>query len=355
MFSVKNILLNEAKVIDNEISKKFLEIREQLSSKGVSDEILEEVFGQNEGTTNSEDEDSVIVSHPRMLGPNNDSESKIIRTTNNNNNNYNNNYNNSDRVPIKKYNLAVDNGEIIFVLNYTDKSHAIFGDFAKTYLGFKNSFLKEQTWIKYCEHLAFGAGWVFKNTKPNVDSVKKALTLKKLGFEQIEKEKLIIRLEQNNKPRPTTKNNNTTTSSTSTTSTCSTTSVTNTTSTSSTTSTNKNVRTYEDVDENSIAFCKAPIGVKGKMTKIFIGTVNSSSSKKNFENIDPIDESLKKELIKKGYKSNLLLSHDIITTIKKYDKKLSENLKEILDREEKSEEKSSESETSEETSNSESS
>jgi len=52
----------------------------------------------------------------------------------------------------------------ILIMNYTSKSHALFGDFAKKYLNFKNGFLLPTQWLKPKANLAFGFGWIIIDT-----------------------------------------------------------------------------------------------------------------------------------------------------------------------------------------------
>src|SRR5690606_29758644 len=62
----------------------------------------------------------------------------------------------------EKENLKVkhDGQEVIVCLNYGPKSHALFGDFGKTHLKFKNDYLLKSKFIKVGRKLAFGFGWV---------------------------------------------------------------------------------------------------------------------------------------------------------------------------------------------------
>lgn len=84
--------------------------------------------------------------------------------------------------------LTGDDG-IIVVLNYTLYSHALFGDFEKTYASFKNNFMKTHTEIKYSPHLAFGKGWIIRKKKNPLPEIIARLKKDKIPFRQVERTK----------------------------------------------------------------------------------------------------------------------------------------------------------------------
>nr|QBK86617.1 MAG: uncharacterized protein LCMAC102_04130 [Marseillevirus LCMAC102] len=87
-----------------------------------------------------------------------------------------------------KENLRVSpkNSEVVIVLNYGPKSHAIFGDFGDTNRSFKDDYLMKQNWIKSNRKLAFGFGWVVMQ-KDKLEDVKKALGDMNVVFREVER------------------------------------------------------------------------------------------------------------------------------------------------------------------------
>jgi len=158
------------------IEEKLNTIQNSLREKGVSDEIIEQVFGA------SDDEPVAPMPKRRMLGsvdqsvPPESKQSIPIRA--------NCTAQNSPNNLTQKW---FGKPEVILVLNYTDKSHALFGDFAKTYLGFKNDYLKQQKWMIFNQSLCFGPGWVVRD-KAMVVELRKALKSNKISFREVEKD-----------------------------------------------------------------------------------------------------------------------------------------------------------------------
>ena len=140
------------------IEKKFEEIQSCLREKGVSEEIIEAAFGCS-------DHDEPVAPLPtrRMLG-NTSSTTNATSTSNESSSSTKANcvaQNASDKLPQN----WVGKSDVVLVLNYTDKSHALFGDFARTHASFKNDYLKLQSWLIFNQSLAFGAGWVVRDNR----------------------------------------------------------------------------------------------------------------------------------------------------------------------------------------------
>ncbi len=76
--------------------------------------------------------------------------------------------------------------EVVIVLNYGPKSHAIFGDFAKKHVIFKDNYLKKTSWVKANNRLAFGFGWVVMN-KSKLGELKKAFNRFNIEYRTIKK------------------------------------------------------------------------------------------------------------------------------------------------------------------------
>lgn len=76
--------------------------------------------------------------------------------------------------------------KITICLNYTEKCHALFGDFAKTYSFFKDGYLKRMRWIKPGPKLAFGFGWLIVD-KTKLSEIMEALEKSSIPFRKIER------------------------------------------------------------------------------------------------------------------------------------------------------------------------
>lgn len=149
------------KAVEEILSDYFSSLREKLSAKGVDDDVIDiviECIGSGE------------KSMKRHLAPNKnkaeDSSSK----------------NDDEDLRVKH-----SGGDVIVCLNYGPKSHAIFGDFNKAYVSFKDSFLKGQKFIKPGPSLAFGFGWVVMD-KTKLPLVISALKKAKIPYREIERE-----------------------------------------------------------------------------------------------------------------------------------------------------------------------
>ena len=170
------------KCIEDILSK----VRSDLSDKGVGAEILDEVFGHLNECDHNNGEPSVKSSR-RMLSGNKSSAQEghtpsepVTQPTSFNNSNY-------DNPPFEKcpQNWSGDT-KVVLILNYTPKTHALFGDFGKTYSKFKDSFLSPTKWMSYNDKLFFGPGWVMMQ-KTNLTELIKALNAAKISFRVVEK------------------------------------------------------------------------------------------------------------------------------------------------------------------------
>jgi hypothetical protein len=77
--------------------------------------------------------------------------------------------------------------EVVIVLDYTDKSHAVFGDFGKTHVSFKDNYLKQNKHFSYHGNnnsLQFGAGWTMRD-KTKLDDLRKALKKANIPFREV--------------------------------------------------------------------------------------------------------------------------------------------------------------------------
>jgi|SRR5579862_272849 hypothetical protein len=139
-----------------EFEKKIKSIYDQLKNKGVSPTILDEVF------------------------------SKVANEQNNSNSNILNEIN------LKKspYNWEE---KIVLIVDYSSKSHALFGNFDKSQVlaNFKNDVLSKNNWLKFSQNLAFGAGYTIVKNK--IDELRSFLEeykieYRELSFEEFKKE-----------------------------------------------------------------------------------------------------------------------------------------------------------------------
>ena len=146
--------------ITYDIEKRIKNIHDQLKNKGVSSAILDEVFvrvNENETTHNN----------PVALNEINDI--SIIK-----------------KAP---YNWEE---KVILIVNYSNKSHALFGDFDKTYIKFKNEVISKNNWLKSSPNLAFGFGYVV-TMKNKISELRASLEgydieYRELSFDEFKKE-----------------------------------------------------------------------------------------------------------------------------------------------------------------------
>lgn len=172
------------------IEKKFGEIQSCLREKGVSEEIIEAAFGCS-------DQDEPVAPLPtrRMLCSNvvvgtdalkaKEPEPNTTRATL------------FQSEPNKLTQNWFGKPDVVLVLNYTDKSHALFGDFVKTHASFRNDYLNVQSWLIFNKFLAFGAGWIVKD-KTKAADLRKALKAAKIPFREVEKDVFVSELKETN-------------------------------------------------------------------------------------------------------------------------------------------------------------
>ena len=309
------------------IEEKLNTIQNSLREKGVSDEIIEQVFGA------SDDEPVAPMPKRRMLGsvdqsvPPESKQSIPIRA--------NCTAQNSPNNLTQKW---FGKPEVILVLNYTDKSHALFGDFAKTYLGFKNDYLKQQKWMIFNQSLCFGPGWVVRD-KAMVVELRKALKSNKISFREVEKDIFVKELTKkaieisdtsSDESKMTKKEVQ----------------VAETISSKTKKVEPKETKKVEPVapkikknqwgnfadDQSGLVFKKLPIGEKGKQVTIIIGYQNPSPGDDitGIESVLPLtSDHLEEAAEKHSYQT---MTDEIIKTVKKLDKDLAEQLQNIQKR-----------------------
>ncbi len=88
--------------------------------------------------------------------------------------------------PKENFSVSHKNSEVVIVLNYGPRSHAIFGDFGDTNRHFKDNYLVKQDWIKANSKLAFGFGWVIMQ-KYKLEDIKKALNDMNVVYREVER------------------------------------------------------------------------------------------------------------------------------------------------------------------------
>jgi hypothetical protein len=184
-------------LFENELNS----LKKELINKGLDKKIISEVFSKRtsasngkheskpscEGSTfakendsNSEEEPEVSLSKRRMGSKNTASE--VEEETKNS-------FVKKDKYPVD----WTKRSGVVIIENYSDKCHAIFGDFGKTYVKFKDEVLKTNSWVKYNDKLEFGVGWVIaKGPKDaNIGEIRSALRAKKIPMKFYTKQELI--------------------------------------------------------------------------------------------------------------------------------------------------------------------
>jgi hypothetical protein len=137
-----------------EFEKKIKSIYDQLKNKGVSPTILDEVFS-------------------RVANEQNNSNSNILNEIN-----------------LKKFPYNWEE-KIVLIVDYSSKSHALFGNFDKSHINFKNDVLSKNNWLKFSQNLAFGAGYTIVKNK--IDELRSFLEeykieYRELSFDEFKKE-----------------------------------------------------------------------------------------------------------------------------------------------------------------------
>ena len=134
---------------------------------GLSEDDVVEYVESFKGTCESSGEPEVKNSKRRMIPPNTAAETV------------------KEKKQPKKV-VFGDSDEATLVTNYGAKSHALFGDFGKTYIGFKGSFLMKTKYMKANPNLAFGFGWVMMD-KSKLSEVERALEEADIPYRKVER------------------------------------------------------------------------------------------------------------------------------------------------------------------------
>jgi hypothetical protein len=189
MSTISTILAQFEEVIRNYEQN----LKDKLLANGVSEDILLNVF-QIEGQVGCDPEEGESVPTKRFLAPNKQTAGyggNIITPKFSANTTYKPIETHSQYPIREKFPQDFSDGRVILVLNYVsspDKpsfSHALFADFSKTYIKFKDTFLKNSDLMSYNPSLLFGPGWIVKN-KNRVGEVRKALTSAGIKYREVE-------------------------------------------------------------------------------------------------------------------------------------------------------------------------
>lgn len=170
------------KIIDV-VNSLLLEKRDELLNYGVDEGILNKVFGSCEKVSSSSvvNDEGDPLPKKRFLKPNTTPVQQSVNIGDDNVNEYVN----TSFTDYKRNWLETK--DVVLVLNYSEKSHAIFGDFVKTYGKFRENYLKLQKGkISFAKALYFGSGWVI--VKNAITDLKKNLKASKIEFREIEME-----------------------------------------------------------------------------------------------------------------------------------------------------------------------
>lgn len=162
----------------------LLEKRNELLNYGVDEGILDKVFGDSVDTCKGTVIDEAPLPKKRFLKPNTapvvpvQTPIEPVQT-------HVEGYVNTSSTDYKRNWLETK--DVVLVLNYSEKSHAIFGDFVKTYGKFRENYLKLQKGkISFAKALYFGSGWVM--VKNAITDLKKNLKASKIEFREVEME-----------------------------------------------------------------------------------------------------------------------------------------------------------------------
>lgn len=170
-------------------------LKTQLIHKGISEDLLNDIFEDSADVCDSESQDeSAPLPTKRFLAPS--SFTNLINPKPRFNTDIGTNEMPYQAAPSmypqrEKFPQDFSDGKVVLVLNYVsspDKpsySHALFADFGKTYIKFKDSFLKNSDLMAYNMGLIFGQGWIVKN-KNRVGEVRKALTSAGIKYREVE-------------------------------------------------------------------------------------------------------------------------------------------------------------------------
>ncbi len=162
-------------------------VQRDLLAKGVSKNIVDSVFSQENVDDFEAAPAEAKLTKQRFLPPNNsEPQSQTTSTAQSFNNSFKNGETTTFAVK-DKYPQNYKDGSVVLVLNYTEKTHALFGDFGGQYSKFKDDvlLLQKQT-FKAAPGLVFGFGWlIFKN---KLQDAKKALLLARIKFREVDME-----------------------------------------------------------------------------------------------------------------------------------------------------------------------
>lgn len=168
------------------------DIAKKLLDKGVDKDIVDSVF-----SCNTDEEDSTPVPTKRFLPSNTGAVSTAPRTTDTSST-----YSSVEYQPIEKYPQDYSDGKVILVLNYGKMSHALFGDFGKRHVKFKDTFLmKDSTLVKFNSGLRYGPGWTIVN-KSRYGEVTKALENAKIKFRVVENDEFLKECQERKNSAP---------------------------------------------------------------------------------------------------------------------------------------------------------
>ena len=333
------------------------EIRSRLEVKGVSQDILVSVF-------QSDDSNSNPLPKRRMLGSNTAKASTSVgsktggKATISNDTDSKPSSENQYGPPKDKYPQDFSKGQVVLVMNYTARSHALFGDFKTTYSNFKDMYLTlNKNLYSPNSRLVFGFGWILK-VKSKVDELKAELKAQGIKFREVDMEVYLAEVkaaelkteeapsiddspseseEEQQPPSPPPKTKKSSKPAPVKAKKVSKAAPAKTKKTSKVVDSppKKNKIAKNDwgnfEDDNGFVFTKLPIGKKGRKMIVAVGYQNPEPSdvEEGLATVLPFDEGLEEECADRGHK---YLTEDMIETIRKYDQALSDELQELMER-----------------------
>lgn len=162
-------------------------LRESLAEEGVSQSIIDKVVGNPpEGSG-----ENLAETYGRLISPNSGA-------TNTKANYTDSSAAKADATSVTKQSW-IGKSDVVIITDYTAKEHAIFGDFVKAYVQFKDKYLKVNGWFQYHAKLAFGAGWRMLD-KTKLPDLRKALKAAKIPFREVTRDEFTNEITAKNSP-----------------------------------------------------------------------------------------------------------------------------------------------------------
>lgn len=312
------------------VNEKLLIVANALSEREVDKNIIDEVMGLAQNGRNYALEQNCPRNNNEKISPRPRLSENSITNTITNVVDVKKEY-----VPTEKYpQVWTGTGKVVIITDYSDVSVAIFGDFNKTHISFKDEYLKKHSNIISNNRLMFGFGWIVPKTKHS--ELKQSLRIAKIKYEEYTIQAYKIKIGVN--PNIITTNINS--------------GVANNTTELESKKVKLSVKKNEwgnHIEPNAnFVLTQLPIGKKNKLLWVCIGTQNTKVPKNliGIDSVIPLDEAQTKIALEQQFKT---LSSEYLETIKVVDRDIYAKLIDMNNRKEieiDNEDKSSSSESS---------